>query len=232
MYLKTLALFGLFLLADALDNETNGSRLKRGLPPLPPRFLARSKPVTGVKSDLFHSFPIICPASPTISAKPSYTQLSTRSTRIQVFAGNGSSLGYVKNSTPTLGINLDTDPGPDLRVQAVNREPFGIAFENPNFLRAPLYSGALASNDLDFTESSNANQARATKGLVRSAFWSIDSNTKELTALYVGSAGTKSPILAFDAVANTLHFVRNIDIYNAANDDFPVIPVKFYLSED
>jgi len=229
MYFNILTIFGLaFLLADvypSLGKETNASRLKRGLPPLPPRFILGNKRAT---------------APATISARPSHTprsQLSARSSRIQVFAGNGSSLGYAKNS-PITGINLDADPGQDLRIQTVTGEPFDIFFESPNSLSAPLYSEVLASSTLprsSFRESSNVNRARraavSDKGLVRTAVWSIDSNTKELKAVYVDLNGAKSPMLAFDALENKLHFAGDIDIYNSDNDDFPVIPVRFYLSK-
>ncbi|KAF7370597.1 hypothetical protein MSAN_00692300 [Mycena sanguinolenta] len=222
MYFRIFAVLGLaFLLANGSpppDKETNASRMKRGLPPLPPRFLGRNK------------------ASTTISAMPWYTQLSaTSSTRIQVFAGNGSSLGYVKNSTPILGVNLDDDPSQDLHVRIVTGEPFSITFESRKFLRAPLEPGAFSPNDLrDLRESPNANKEHRVTGshkdLARSVVWSIDSNTKELTALY--STGTKSPVFGFDEAGNKLYFMGNIGIYNSANEDSPVIPVKFYLSED
>ncbi|KAJ7898432.1 hypothetical protein B0H13DRAFT_807343 [Mycena leptocephala] len=135
MYFKFLTFVGLvFLLAEiypALGKETNASRLKRGLPPLPPRFLKRAT------------------ASGTTSARPSHSprpQLYGRSSRIQVFAGNGSSLGYVRNSTPIISINIDADPGQDLRIQAVTSgEPFEIAVES-NSLSAPMYSGAFSSS--------------------------------------------------------------------------------------
>ncbi|KAJ7247664.1 hypothetical protein B0H12DRAFT_1124968 [Mycena haematopus] len=223
MYFTFWGVLGLaFLLANAypsLGKETNASRLKRGLPPLPPRFLMRQNRAT---------------ASATISAIPSYTQLSaTRSSRIQVFAGNGSSFGYVKNSAPILGVNLDADSSQDLRVQGVTGEPFSIYFESPKFLGAPLQPGALASRHLrDFTKSSNKERSGTVShnDLVRTVVWSIDSKTRELRALY--RTGTKSPILAYDAVGNKLYFVGDIGIYNSANSDFLVIPVRFYLSED
>ncbi|KAJ6518812.1 hypothetical protein C8R45DRAFT_1204140 [Mycena sanguinolenta] len=221
MYFRIFAVLGLALLlanASPSDKETNASRMKRGLPPLPPRLLMRNK------------------ASTTISAMPWYTQVSTTpSSRIQVFAANGSSLGYVKNSTPTLGVNLDADPRQDLRVRIVTGEPFSITFESRKFLSAPLQPGAFSPNDLrDLRESLSANKEHRVPGphkdLARSVVWFIDSKTKELTALF--SPGTKSPIFGFDAVGNKLHFMGNVGIYNSANEDSPVIPVKLYLSED
>ncbi|KAJ7890529.1 hypothetical protein B0H14DRAFT_2689671 [Mycena olivaceomarginata] len=238
MYFKFLAFFGLaFLLSNvwpAVGKETNASRMKRGLPPLPPRFLARNKRPTP-------SATISAPYKPLHTPRP-----QGRSSRIQVFAGNGSSLGYVNNSTPIFGINLDADRGHDLRVQPVTGkrtvEQFSIHFERSNHLSAPLDSGTLASNKLllrDLTELPNMNQDRAAvsdKNFVRTAVWSIDSKAKtnhlkknELKALYVDPDDTESPIFVFDAAGNKFHFLEDID---SINNDFPMIPVRFYLSED
>ncbi|KAJ7116025.1 hypothetical protein C8R44DRAFT_220288 [Mycena epipterygia] len=249
MNLKILTLLGLLcFFADiipSLGKETNASRLRRGLPPLPPRFLSRNKGAT---------------ASMTVSSRPSSTprpRSSVRSGRIQVFAANGSSLGYVRNSTPMHafiplpqsrlihlifrnGINLEADSAHDLRVEIAGEAPFDIIITNPNF-PAPFYLGALSSrnlalHDLTTIVLSNVDQARGAaasrKGFVQSSIWSINSS-KELEARYVNPDGTKSPLLiAFDAHENELHFVGDIDFYNSANPDFPASAVKFYLSED
>ncbi|KAJ7446687.1 hypothetical protein FB451DRAFT_785287 [Mycena latifolia] len=228
--------FFLAAVNPSLGKETNASRLRRGLPPLPPRSLFRNKGAIGWT------------ASATTSSRPSSTprpRFSSRSGRIQVLASNGSSLGFVGNSTPVISINFGGDPGQDLRIQIVSESaPFNIIVTNPNF-PTPFYLGALASSNLSLEKLttvalSNVDRARSKsrataseKGFVQSAIWSIDLNTQELKARYVNPDGTKSPLfVVYNAHYNELHFVGNVDSDNLANPGFPGSAVKLYLSED
>ncbi|KAJ6591533.1 hypothetical protein DFH09DRAFT_177348 [Mycena vulgaris] len=213
----------------SLGKETNASRFRRGLPPLPPRFALRNKGST---------------ASATVTSWPSSTprpRFSARSGRIQVFAGN-TSLGYVRNSTPINSINLGGVPKQDLRVETVSeRAPFDIIVTNPNFL-SPFYVGVLVSRNLDARELatmtlSNVDRARSNfratgpgKSYVQSQIWSISSNTNELEARYLNPDGSKSSLfVAYDAHENELYFVGDIDFFNSAS---PASLVKLFLSED
>ncbi|KAJ6610200.1 hypothetical protein B0H10DRAFT_436230 [Mycena sp. CBHHK59/15] len=121
MNVKILSFFAcvclLAIIPSSLGKETNASRLRRGLPPLPPRFIVRDKRAT---------------ASATISSSPSSTPRPRFSGRIKVVAGNGTSLGYVRNSpgnsnsiSPIGGVSLHADQ--DLRVRlAYGRELFDV----------------------------------------------------------------------------------------------------------
>ncbi|KAJ7504344.1 hypothetical protein B0H11DRAFT_512547 [Mycena galericulata] len=233
MSFRIFMLLGLVLFLANLNptqgRETNASRMRRGLPPLPPRFALRDKRVT---------------ASATASARPSPTPRSQLSGRIQVFAGNGSSLGYIKNSASIYGINPDGGSG-DLRVRAASGgEEFDMTIANPAPSELP-YLGALASSnlalrDLPKVTLSNVDQApsksrtRSTdQAIGQSTIWSINPSTKELQARYMNPDGTKSPLsVVFDAADNELFFVGDVDAYNSAYVDFPVVAVELHLSEN
>ncbi|KAJ7091391.1 hypothetical protein B0H15DRAFT_835912, partial [Mycena belliarum] len=119
MNVKTLAFLGFIFLVGinpSLCKETNASRLRRGLPPLPPRSLFRNKDAAGAA------------ASATASSRPSHTpspprpyvpffqlkssskhslysrRFSRRSGRIQVIASNGSSFGFLGSSIPIINL--------------------------------------------------------------------------------------------------------------------------------
>jgi len=248
MYSRMLVFLGLVLflavLNPALGKETNASRLRRGLPPLPPRISPRDKGATASAS---------ASARPTQSANPVDTvswaeHLHPRqlSGQIQVFAGNGSSLGYVtgRDSAPIYGISLNAGSG-NLRVRTTSRgDAFALLTTTPT-LSGPSYLGALASNDLALHElpkvalsnvdqaPSNSRTAVLNRAFGQSPIWSINSSTQELEARYTNPDGTKSPLLAvFDSHENELYFVGDVDVYNAVYADFPVLAVKLYLSAD
>ncbi|KAJ7043632.1 hypothetical protein C8F04DRAFT_1251037 [Mycena alexandri] len=234
---KILTLLGLVLFVVGINpvlgttKETNASRLKRGLSLLPPPFLFNKRAT----------------ATATASARPSHAPHPPsygHSGRIHVFAGNGSSLGYVRDS-PVNSLNIVADSEQDLRVQSLTSgEPFDLRINGPTKKspRTPLYLGVVAArniplHDLVKVPLSTVIQARhptaSDKGFIQSTIWAIDSNTKELKAQYMNPNGTKSPLLpAFDPHGNELHFVEDLAIYNSANSDFPSVAVKFYLSED
>ncbi|KAJ7180663.1 hypothetical protein C8R46DRAFT_1070173 [Mycena filopes] len=227
---KILALLGFVLFFAGfnpiLGKETNASRLKRGLPPLPPASLFNKRPA---------------------SAQPSYTPRPpwyNHPGRIHVFAGNGTALGYVGDS-PVNGLNTIADSGEDLHVQPLARgELFDLSISSstPKSRKTPLYLGVVTARnkplrDLIKVSLSTVNQARRTtaseKGFIQSTIWSIDPSTKELKAQYLDPDGSKHPVLlAFDSHGNELHFVGDINLYNSVNRDFPSIVVRFYLSED
>ncbi|KAJ7708677.1 hypothetical protein B0H17DRAFT_361556 [Mycena rosella] len=222
MNLKILPFLGLvfFLAIDpCLGKETNASRFRRGLPPLPPRFVSRSKGAT---------------ASATISSRPSstprphFSSRSDHSGRIQVFANNGSSLGYVRNSTP-ISINFGGDPEQELRIQT--------GFESAPFdILKPLGASASSSGTLDKLttvalsspdQASRLDTSGSGKGFIQSAIWSMDPNTQELKAQYVNPDGIKSALFVeYEAFKNELYFANDIDSAKHG------LAVKLYLSED
>ncbi|KAJ7765492.1 hypothetical protein DFH07DRAFT_367116 [Mycena maculata] len=229
MYFRIPLLLGLVLfladlnLALATDKETNASRLRRGLGPLPPRFASRDKAATA-----------------SASARPSHTprpHSSSSSSRIQVFSGNSSSLGYVRNSAPIYGINPDGGSG-DLRVRSMaGGERFDLIITNPSPSSTPSYLGAvtsgnLALRDLPKVALSNVDQV-SDKAFVQSTIWSVNSSTKELEARYMDPDGTTSPLtVVFDAHENEIHFVGDVDVYNSDYADFPAMVIKLYLTDN
>ncbi|KAK6992233.1 hypothetical protein R3P38DRAFT_3088511 [Favolaschia claudopus] len=204
MYFKFLAFLGLvFLLVDihpSLAKETNASRLRRGLPLLPPKFLSRTKRET-----------VLRPWS--------------HPRRIQIFAGNDSSLGFIQDSTPTLGVNHEADHDQDLRIKLMNKEPFDIIFKTPNILSEPLHSGMLIPA---------RPAANLPRGSRRTASWSVDKKTNELKALYTPPHGSNTPIIVLDTIGNTFHFVEHPDTntHNFFRDDSPVILVKLFVVKE
>lgn len=238
MNVKTLAFLGFIFLVGinpSLCKETNASRLRRGLPPLPPRSLFRNKDAAGAA------------ASATASSRPSHTpspprpRFSRRSGRIQVIASNGSSFGFLGSSIPIASINLSGDPGQDLRVQTISEStPFNVIVMNPDF-PSPSYLIASASSSLGLHRlttigSSDVDRAvfkfRATTFgtyFAQLATWAIDSHTQEFEVRYMSPDNSKSPLSAvYDTHDNELNFVENVNpVFDA-----PTSTVKLYFFED
>ncbi|KAJ7623202.1 hypothetical protein FB45DRAFT_924878 [Roridomyces roridus] len=218
--------------------ETNASRLRRGLPPLPPRILKRQDG-----------------SSASVSSRPMQTPSVARavssplSGRIQVFAGNGSYLGYVqgRDSPSIYGIAGSSS----LRVRAtLGGNSSNLLITKPT-VSGPQYLGALTSSDLPLEQlpcgaecvpepdnflpvpSKSRSGTMNNRDFVQSAIWTIDLTTREIEPRYTNPDGTNLPLLtAFDAHENELFFVGDVEVYNSEHADFPVSAVKLYLSSD
>jgi hypothetical protein len=229
-----LALIAIAVTASPIQ-ESNGQRMARGLPPLPPK-LGRNLPGYVEARD----------PTPAAAAKRSQTSPSpsvSYSGRINVRTSEGSSLGYVRNSPATWtigGVNF-LGPEQDLHVSftttASGIGPFDILATDPAF-PAPFYVGAGGTSTIglnspktvDFT---NVEQTppNSIGGVVESAIWSINPTTNELTAQYVNPDGTKpNTVIAYDIRANELFFVGDLVAYNVPNADTPASAVTFVLT--
>ncbi|KAG6813167.1 hypothetical protein H0H92_013574 [Tricholoma furcatifolium] len=197
--------------------ETNGQRMARGLPPLPPKF---GRTVPGKRD----------PWQPT----PAWGCLEVRNASDIV-------LGRVKNtnSSSTIGgLSLSVDDG-DLKVSfdVPQSGPFDILATNPQFSE-PYYVGAAGTSDVDTLDLANPDTIAFTNVqqtspnsipvlstynstlVVESALWSFNSQTGQLTAQYINPDGSlPSTVLAYDDQANNIFFVGDIDAYNAINNN-------------
>jgi hypothetical protein len=239
-FLSALHLFATIVTAGPTPGS-NGDRLARGLPPLPPKF-RRTLPGNAQVG----RFP-----TPVAAAKRSVasTGLITYNGRLEIRSSSGSSLGFVRNtpsSNPIGGVNLE-GPDQDLQIKFTTTPngvgPFDILSTNPSF-PAPLYVGAAGTNNINsnsanYLSFSNVPQTAPqsiplldVNGVfVESAIWSIDPASKKLTAQYINANGHRpATYLAYDIRANALLFVGDIAAYNKKYSTSPVSGVDLYLS--
>ncbi|KAL1674042.1 hypothetical protein EV122DRAFT_254766 [Schizophyllum commune] len=215
----------LVLVARAAPFETNAQRFARGLPPLAPVNLRRTS--TGTDS-AEHGHP---------SAKPPVAY----SGHLQVRnAADGSVLGYL--STSSL-FGIDYAGGDHLAVSFTTSggyKPFDLLATNAKF--TPSYIGAggnptLAKGSSATLGFSNVGQTPAGSKPVKhgdsyyeSAIWTFNPQTKQFTAHYVNPDGSKPKTqLAYDAHANGLFFVGDLDAYNKEFYYYPAGAVNLYL---
>ncbi|KAJ3983404.1 hypothetical protein F5890DRAFT_1475372 [Lentinula detonsa] len=218
------SLIALDVLANASPTEnTNGYRLARGLPPLPPREFGRKKPG-------FEPTPVLrTRASPSPSSVVRYTG------RLQVRSSDGSTIGYVQDK-----LGLPVSGGSDLTISltasSTRKKQLNIVATATSF-PSPFYLGALiqgsgnatiGTGSSTFLQFSNVQKTDALSQPVRvksgngdtsveSAIWAINSTTKELTAQYVNPDGSlPNTILVYNDANDRLYFVGDTAAFNAS----------------
>ncbi|KAJ7281485.1 hypothetical protein C8J57DRAFT_1297773 [Mycena rebaudengoi] len=205
-----LCLFGFlaYINSSLAKRETNASRLSRGLPPLPPRFLSRDVTAT---------------ANPRPSTSPIPKYFSGR---IQVRTGNGKSLGYVRNAASNTNSVNTLGRGEDLRVKFIfGREPFEIIATVQSKLPPTFYIGAQENNQLAIFFSTPTSSK-----VINSSLYPSIRATNKFPVHYLNPDGTKSSVVvAFNAHDNELFFVHDINAHNTR--DLPALAVKLFLVE-
>jgi len=216
--------------------ETNGQRLARGLPPLPPRSLS--------------STPVLKARGASTSALPSVTLTG----RLQVRNhDDGGVLGNVRNwaNPGTIsGVNFlgaDQDLLVKLTYKSSHPSHIDILATNPAF-PAPFYVGAGSPSSagvpglwhgsrstVGFTNvaltpgHAHPTQPSGLDEYEESAIWKLDHTTGKLTAQWINDDDSKPPTtLAYDIRENSLFFVGDIDAYNQ-NNDLPASAVDLFL---
>ncbi|KAJ3795229.1 hypothetical protein GGU11DRAFT_758519 [Lentinula aff. detonsa] len=218
------SLIALDVLANASPTEnTNGYRLARGLPPLPPREFGRKKPG-------FEPTPVLrTRASPSPSSVVRYTG------RLQVRSSDGSTIGYVQDK-----LGLPVSGGSDLTISltasSTRKKQLNIVATATSF-PSPFYLGAsnqgsgnatIGTGSSTFLQFSNVQKTDALSQPVRvksgngdtsveSAIWAINSTTKELTAQYVNPDGSlPNTILVYNDANDRLYFVGDTAAFNTS----------------
>lgn len=211
------------LVQAAPVEETNAQRFARGLPPLTPANLRRT---SGTETADQH--------------RPSSHPPTTYTGRLQVRTATGNVLGFVRNwggAAPISGISFGDG---DLRVSISTNNPaapFDIVATNAKFAN-PHYIGAEGRGPLNRGSArvvgfNNVGKTRAGSPPFsghESAIWTMNPQTKALRAHFVNPDGsTPRTTLAYDARANALFFVGDIDAYNDEFDYYPASAVTLYL---
>ncbi|KAJ3881636.1 hypothetical protein F5051DRAFT_95635 [Lentinula edodes] len=209
--------------------DTNGYRLARGLPPLPPRDFGRNKPG-------YEPTPVL-----RARASPSPSSVARFSGRLQVRFNNGSTIGYVQDQS-----GLPVSGGSDLQISittsSTRKEQLNIVATTTNF-PSPSFVGASSQgpdNATIGTGSSNfvhvsivqktdvlSKPIKSGNGntSVESAIWTVDLSTKELTAQYVNQDGSlPTTFLVYDNATTNLYLTGDTTASNAS-----VTPVKLFL---
>ncbi|PIL34555.1 hypothetical protein GSI_03333 [Ganoderma sinense ZZ0214-1] len=219
------------------ETWTNAQRLAAGLPPLAPRRFKRATPTEpGVPRRHAPSPSPSAHVKHPIHLAPVKTSY-TGTLQARTVPGN-SSLGFVRLSSS--GVTLGGDNASRVTFTAVGTLPFSIATvtgganEEPSFLGA-VGKTAIASGSASAAALSNVVQtpahARPTSSTgSESAIWTIDANTRRLTALWVNPDGSHvNTVLAHGASAGALVLTGDVDAYNRAHPDAPVSEVALYL---
>lgn len=213
---------------------TNGQRLARGLPILPPKFgralpgYARTPVVTGENT------------------YPSSTPSKTLTGRILVKSHDGKSLGHLYDRASGInGVNFGAS-SEDLHVSFTTpRSKDGlidIQIVDDSF-SGPHYIGSTSKETLAVGSSKAVGFGKVIKTPVHSlpvsvgqhnadesAIWTFNPKTYELQAHYVNHNGhTAKTTIAYKTHDNTILFVGDVGAYNAANPDQHVSPITFYL---
>ncbi|KAJ4469521.1 hypothetical protein J3R30DRAFT_3713698 [Lentinula aciculospora] len=218
-----LSLATLAVLANASPTtDTNGYRLARGLPPLPPREFGRNKPG-------FEPTPVL-----RSRASPSPSSIVRYSGRLQVRSNNGSTIGYVQDK-----LGLPVSGGSDLRISitasSTRKEQLSIVATTTS-LPSPFYIGAstqdsgnatIGAGSSNFLYFSNVQRTDVMSrpieigngnASVESAIWAINPMTKELTAQYVNPDGSlPTTFVVHDGASSRLYFVGDTSVaFNAS----------------
>ncbi|GAW00439.1 hypothetical protein LENED_001956 [Lentinula edodes] len=209
--------------------DTNGYRLARGLPPLPPRDFGRNKPG-------YEPTPVL-----RARASPSPSSVARFSGRLQVRFNNGSTIGYVQDQS-----GLPVSGGSDLQISittsSTRKEQLNIVATTTNF-PSPSFVGASSQgfgNATIGTGSSNfvhvsivqktdvlSKPIKSGNGntSVESAIWTVDLSTKELTAQYVNQDGSlPTTFLIYDNATTNLYLTGDTTASNTS-----ITPVKLFL---
>ncbi|KIK61778.1 hypothetical protein GYMLUDRAFT_199436 [Collybiopsis luxurians FD-317 M1] len=220
-----------FLLASsALTSATplkdsNGYRLARGLPPMPPRNFGRSKPGR-------EPTPVLrARASPS----PSPSGVVQYSGRLEVRSDNGSTIGYVQDKT-----GLPVAQGADLEISimasSTRKEHLDVvAIGSTALPSSSIYVGASSKESAEATIGANSSSTLLFTNVqrtapmsrpvmtsnrnasVESAIWKIDSNTKELTAQYVNPDGSlPTTFLVYNIEGQNLFFTGDVNSGNSS----------------
>jgi hypothetical protein len=213
--------------------ETNADRLARGLPPAPPVKFRRFLP--GKRTGTTGAPP------PTVSPGPH----EKFEGRIEVRNLDGSVLGNVRNDNAGSigGVNFlgkDLDLHCDLEKKG--QGPFDLEATNALF-PPPHFVGAdgsfpLGPNLPNIAKLAPVKQSAPGVGptatpqgiTAQSAIWTIDSQSRELTAHYVNPDGsTPATTIAYDIRSNVLFFTGDLNLWNTNNNNTPASAVKFFL---
>ncbi|KAL1747822.1 hypothetical protein HDZ31DRAFT_80122 [Schizophyllum fasciatum] len=220
----------LALIVRAAPLETNAQRFARGLPPLAPAYLRRTSGTESAEQG--HP-----------SAKPPVTYTG----RLEVRLADGHVLGSVRNWEGASSISGVAFGGSDEELSVSfstsgGNKPFDILATNPKF-PAPYYVGAygnsaLAKGSYATIGFNNVGQTPAGSKPVKvndayyeSAIWTFNPKTKGLTPHFVNPDGSKPKTqLVYDARANALFFVGDVEAYNKQFYYYPVSAVSLYLA--
>ncbi|KAJ3866303.1 hypothetical protein EV359DRAFT_79660 [Lentinula novae-zelandiae] len=209
--------------------DTNGYRLARGLPPLPPRDFGRNKPG-------YEPTPVL-----RARASPSPSSVARFSGRLQVRFNNGSTIGYVQDQS-----GLPVSGGSDLQISittsSTRKEQLNIVatttnFPSPSFVGASSQGSGNATIGTDSSNFVHVSIVQKTDVLskpiksgngntsVESAIWIVDLSTKELTAQYVNPDGSlPTTFIVYDNATTNLYLTGDTIASNAS-----VTPVKLFL---
>lgn len=224
--------------------ETNARRMARGLPPRAPKF-GRNLP--GMR-EIRQATPVAAAKRATASSSPPVIYTG----RIQARNEDGSALGVVRNSNSSWtigGLNFlgsDQDLQVSITVPGSGGGQIDILATNPLFSQ-PYYVGAAGTtviNTLDLTSKNTISFTNVQQTpqfstpvvstfdhtlVVESSIWSINQQTKELTAQWINPDQSKpATTIAYNIRSNTLFFVGSITSYNE-NNNTPASVVKLFL---
>jgi len=217
--------------------DSNGYRLARGLPPLPPRNFGRNKPG-------YEPTPVLRVGA-SASPSPSPSGVVKYSGRLQVRRDNGSTVGYIQDES-----GLPVSHGSDLQISVIgsltrkdhlNVVATATAFPSPSYLGASgensngTVIGADSASSLLFSVVQNTKPLSPPIALpagntsVESAIWAINSTTRELTAQYVNPDGTfPKTFILYDQADNNLIFVGNTTLFNSQSNSSAAV-VKLFV---
>ncbi|KAJ3763792.1 hypothetical protein EV360DRAFT_77997 [Lentinula raphanica] len=219
--------------ASPTNLNTNGYRLARGLPPLPPRDFGQRKPGQDPT-------PVLrARASPSPSSVVRYTG------RLQVRSENRSTIGYVQDKSG-LPVSTGSDLVVSVTASLTRKEQLNILAtpQTTTALPSPFYIGASTQSSSENAtigtgvattlQLTNVTKTDALSkpvksdnvdALVESAIWTINSSTKELTAQYVNPDGSlPSTFLVYDNADTQLYLVGDTTSLNAT-----FAPVKLFI---
>ncbi|KII88752.1 hypothetical protein PLICRDRAFT_30158 [Plicaturopsis crispa FD-325 SS-3] len=224
---------------SAPEWRTNSERLARGLPLLPPKFgrripgYAAPRDVPTPVYQAKRGGPSATPWTPAQDAtQAEYTG------RVKVSGASSTTIGFLNNwASAPAGLVFGVPDG-ELHVSTSGASPFyDLLIINTNFT-APFYFGAHGGATLAIGSPATSvlgpvNQTDpSTSGESESAIWAIDPKTKALTPQYINPDGSApATFVAYNASANQLFLVGDLNAYNAAHADVPAENVTLSLED-
>ncbi|KAI0788761.1 hypothetical protein C8Q75DRAFT_734034 [Abortiporus biennis] len=235
-FLSTILTFFLFLLplinaapaspiGEISKRMTNAQRLSRGLGPAPPVFKrivpGRDLPTRTAEKR----------AAPSPSSFP-----STYQGKIEVRTTEGHSYGFVINEASGVnGVNFGgARPALSVKITVprfgstpVDIIPINPAFPAPHFIGG---SGQGISPGVALSNVPHTDAGSNPVNVTESAIWSLDKTTKQITATWIDTDGTKVPVvLGVDLRNNGLFLTKSIDDYNKHSTS-SISEVQFFLT--
>ncbi|KAF5387321.1 hypothetical protein D9757_005753 [Collybiopsis confluens] len=233
--------FPVFIVNASPVSDSNGYRLARGLPPLPPRNFGRNKPG-------YAPTPVRRGTSPS----PSPSGVTQYTGRLEVRSDNGSVVGYVQDKPGLPVAGNYSDLKISITASLNRKEHLNVAATESSALPSIYnYVGASSNKGADMTigkgDSSTLlfTNVQRSKPLERpdftpahprlfltarpmsrpsnassaeSSIWKLDSKTKELTAQYVNPDGTlPSTFLVYDSASGHILFTGDVGLMNSSS---------------